>query len=48
LSAASECKAEKVFARKAGTVHDRALPNIVERRNSRRVLRVMSFFIGSR
>src|ERR1700704_3809525 len=45
LSAASECSAENVFARKAGTVHERALPRTVERRNCRLVCKVISFFI---
>src|SRR5712672_2402663 len=45
LSAASECNTENVFAKKVGTVHERAPPRTVERRNSRRVLRVISLFI---
>src|SRR6266850_1396930 len=44
-SAASLCKAVSVLARNAGTVHDRALPSTVDRRNSRRVWSVISFFI---
>ena len=39
------CSAVKVSARNAGTVHDSALPRTVVRRNSRRVWRVISFFI---
>jgi hypothetical protein len=44
-SAARASSAEKVLARKAGTVHDRAPPSTVARRNSRRVLRQSSFFV---
>src|SRR5580698_7350534 len=45
-SAACDCSAEKVSARKAGTVQDNALPRTVRRKNSRRVWRVISLFIG--
>src|ERR1043166_7511816 len=48
LSSASACNAENVFPRKAGTVQDRAPPRTVWRRNSRRVWRVISFFMGQR
>src|ERR1700723_4395536 len=44
-SAAWLCNAVKVSAKKAGTVHDSALPSTVVRKNSRRVCRVISFFI---
>src|ERR1700760_3023026 len=47
LSMASACSAEKVFARNVGTVQERALVRTVRRRNSRRVWRVISFFITS-
>src|ERR1700722_12193260 len=47
VSAACACNAENVSARNAGTVHDSALPRTVRRKNSRRVWRVISFFIGS-
>src|SRR5579864_6356363 len=46
-SMASACSAENVFARKVGTVHESALVSMVRRRNSRRVWRVISFFILS-
>src|SRR5580692_8387695 len=45
-SAACACNAENVSARNAGTVHDSALPRTVRRKNSRRVWRVISFFIS--
>ena len=45
LSAASACSAEKVFARKVGTVHDSALPRTVVRKNSRLVFREKCSFI---
>src|SRR5437899_13000004 len=44
-SAAAACITENVLARNVGTVQDSALPRTVLRRNSRRVLRVMSLFI---
>src|SRR5215472_15793213 len=44
-SAACACKAEKVSARNVGTVHERALVRTVRRKNSRRVWRVISFFM---
>src|SRR3954471_14979093 len=44
-SIASACSAENVFARNVGTVQERALVKTVRRRNSRRVWRVISFFI---
>src|SRR5215472_8534219 len=44
-SMASACNAENVFARKVSTVHESALVSTVRRRNSRRVWRVISFFI---
>jgi hypothetical protein len=44
-STASACSEANVLARNVGTVHDRALPRTVERRNSRRVLRVNSVFM---
>src|SRR4051812_44775762 len=46
-SAAFACSEEKVFAKKAGTVQESALPSMVVRRNSRRVLSEGSVFIGS-
>src|SRR6185312_2120747 len=46
-SAASACSAENVFAKNVGTVHDSALVRMVRRKNSRRVCRVISFFILS-
>src|SRR4051812_32316018 len=45
LSAASAWSAVKVFERNVGTVHESAPVRTVRRRNSRRVWRVISFFI---
>src|SRR6185312_12488941 len=44
-SMASAWSAENVFARNVGTVHESALVRTVRRRNSRRVWRVISFFM---
>src|SRR5580700_7941912 len=44
-SAACAWSAEKVSARNAGTVQVSALPRTVRRKNSRRVWRVISFFM---
>src|SRR5580658_8668695 len=46
-SAASLWRAAKVLARNAGTVHERALPRTVVRKNWRRVWSVISFFIST-